>query len=663
MRPMLSAIVVALVLLTAAFLLAPLNAGRDSAPEAALSGIHSDAAPTYEVEATLGANPILPGYQDTLYYQVVNDTNHAPVGDLSYVTILGTYYNHAETLLNIPGTPATLSAAATGSWMFKLPVNASDAFGRSAVFTVWANSSALGENNSATVTLNVGHLALNVASVVDEVTGSPTVLIAGDPALVTAQAYVDSFGGNVPAANESLTLNWYSTGSSPVTSPVTLTTDYQGYARDTFTPVTTIFNVPGPDHTEFELVDSVNTSVSVFANVTWTLHNPSGTADFAFSLGSSQYYGGDKVTATWAWRGTNATVGTITVDTYYAYDTSTDAVIASGTVDSTAATGSFSFDLPPTFYGPFEVEAFAYNATESWTLGATATASAPTLSLNPSEIYYNPGDTITVSIATEGSIFSSATISAIVSTSGSGQTLFSGTVSGDSFSFTIPSTAPAPTYHIYVWASTTTAGTFAYASQNVDESAGFTFWAGVGTASSYSDGSYQPGQSVQITYKLTTLGTSALPTHVELLIDPIEGADSPALKVWNSVSTSGSVSFTIPSGTPNGVQTYIVESESSAGDYEALVSMNVNSAPSPLNYELGAGSGLTVGWLILLILIVIVVLAILVVGRRRRGGQMIMTPHTPEWKEPQAQASTPPSAGGPPSGGSTESPATPPESQ
>ncbi|WP_410969293.1 hypothetical protein, partial [Salmonella sp. SAL04284] len=79
--------------------------------------------------------------------------------------------------------------------------------------------------------------------------------------------------------------------------------------------------------------------------------------------------------------------------------------------------------------------------------------------------------------------------------------------------------------------------------------------------------------------------------------------------------------ITIPSGTPSGIVLFEVEALfgvcgtgcSAFSDF----SVSVNSSPSALSYQLGAGSGLTVGWLILFLLIVIVVIVILVMMRRR----------------------------------------------
>jgi hypothetical protein len=137
-------------------------------------------------------------------------------------------------------------------------------------------------------------------------------------------------------------------------------------------------------------------------------------------------------------------------------------------------------------------------------------------------------------------------------------------------------------------------------------------------------------------------------------------------------SASGTVPYTIPSGTPSGTQLLVVDAIPLVSDCAfistcgvgAILSLVVNPSPSALNYELGAGSGLTVGWLILLILIVIVVIVMFLLLRRRPRATMMMTPTgasggapppatsaPPEWHEPEPSPSPmePPSE--PPSGG------------
>jgi hypothetical protein len=669
MRPMLTALVVAAVLLTAAFLfVVPAQDRNLSAPGAASSTLRTaDVAPTYYISLDFTTEPILPGYQDNMTYEVLNDTNNAPVTQLSTITVTGTYYNEGLHLLTFPGTPVNITPPAPiGTWSFVVPANASNETGFSPVFTVYANSTSLAMNQSEGAELEIGHLELfaDVCNVV----GPCGTLTVGNPATVYIEGIIHgTFGDTGPAAGETVKILFYSTGSSPVTVPgvpASVVTNSVGDASVTFTPSSTIFNVPGPDKVSVHLEDSVNGSVWANLTLNFRLVNPMGTTNFAFWLNQADYYSGATVTATWQWAGTNATVGTLNITNYYVYDEETGNIIANGLIYSSDPTGSFHFTLPAMYTGEIDVEAYVYNSTDSWTLDAYAEVYLSIFALLPSEHYFNPGDTITVAVTAEGPALAGATISAFVQASNSGQTLYNSTVTGSSFQFTIPKVAPAGEYDIAAWATTSTGATVASTETDVEEGTGYyTFWAGVTTTSSYADGSFAPGQTVQLSYKITPEGLSPVPVAPIIIVVYAGGCVAfcagPLATVVVSGAT-GSVPFTIPSGTPNGLQTFFVISEFSSGEGAAQVSIDVNSAPSALNYELGAGSGLTVGWLILLILIIIVGIVLFAMMRRRggKGSTMVMSPAasspSPEWKEPQSGGSM---------GGSTDAPAAPPGAQ
>jgi hypothetical protein len=660
MRPILPTIVVALVLVSATFLLVVPTASHSlTGPAATSSGLRTAAVPTYSVQTFLGTDPILPGYRDVLYYEVLNDTNNAPIQDLSSVTVAGTYYNNAYQLLPFPGTTIDLGTAPIGSWSFIVPSNATTNPFDPPVLTIWANSTALGMNQSSHQFIEVGSLDFSQASVCDLISGCGSLTV-GSPATVTVGAQVQAaFGPTGPAANETVKVLFFSTGSSPVTVPgvpTTLVTDSNGYAALTFTPNSTVFNVPGPDHVEIQVTDSVNTSLSIFTNVTFYLYNPVGTTDYAFWLNSLLYYSGATVTANWQWRGTNSTVGTINVTNYYVFDSATNNVLASGIVDSNTSTGSFSFALPTTYYGNFYVDAFAHNGSDAWTFSAGASVTQVIFALIPSEYYFNPGDTVTVAITAQGAALNGASINAIVRASNSGQTLFNGPVSGDQFQFTVPSVAPAYAYSVAAYASTPTNGTIAQANTAVQEASGFNFWAAVSTPSSYSDGSYTPGQVVQLSYKIVPYGLETSPNLAVIYVFPGDCSigctfSTPAIKSWMVTSASGTLSFALPQGMTNGLHMFNVFAVFVGGYGSDLLGVNINSSPSALNYELGAGSGFTVGWLILLVLIVVVGYFVFTMMRRKPKSTMMMSPSAsgsassaPEWKEPPSGGSSPPAA-------------------
>ncbi|MGI0151943.1 MAG: hypothetical protein ACREC5_08410, partial [Thermoplasmata archaeon] len=114
---------------------------------------------------------------------------------------------------------------------------------------------------------------------------------------------------------------------------------------------------------------------------------------------------------------------------------------------------------------------------------------------------------------------------------------------------------------------------------------------------------------------------------------------------FETTSSSGTFGFTIPSGTPAGIQTYEVGVEflqCSSGvtcAVSAIVSVFVNPSPSVLGYELGAGSGVTVGWIILLALIVVVAVVLVLMIRRKGSRPLHMSPTSSDRNGPSGYGS------------------------
>lgn len=658
MRPTTTAVVVALVLLAAAFLMIVPTEGRVyGSPGHSASGLRAAVTPSYSVALDFVNAPVLAGSHDGLAYEVRNNTNGAPIETLSSITIRGIYYNTALMQMTLPGTPVNISTAPIGVWGFSVPANASTAGGYGPFITVWANSTSLGMNQSDSIELTIGNLVISSSFICGVVNCASGALTVGNPSSVGVTVVAeDVYDDIAPVANATVAFSFYSTGSSPVSVPgvpASVSTNGLGDAEVTFTPTSTVFNVPGPDHVDVKVTDSVNANLNTTLTIPFNLYNPMGTANFAFTLNQAFYYSGEPVTATWQWAGTNVTIGTINVTNFYAIDDSTDNIIASGLIGSTSPTGTFTFSLPSNYAGAFTVYALVHNGSDSWVLETGADAETVLFGITPSEIYFSPGNTVTVTIIADGPALKGTTVSAFVQATNSGQTLFNSTVSGSTFQFIIPKVAPAPDYEIAAWAWSASNGTVASSEAEISEASGYNLWAGISSVSSYSDGSFAPGQTVDLSYKVTASGPVPLPTLVELYVypgactyficnDPYEAP----LSSWVLSGASGTVSFTIPSDTPNGVQTFNVLAAFPGpnGEGAAQVSVNINSSPSALNYELGAGSGLTVGWLILLILIIVVAIVLVWMLRRDRPSRMVVsrTTSTPEWKEPAPAGATGP---------------------
>ncbi|MCI4340699.1 MAG: hypothetical protein L3J73_05490, partial [Thermoplasmata archaeon] len=194
-------------------------------------------------------------------------------------------------------------------------------------------------------------------------------------------------------------------------------------------------------------------------------------------------------------------------------------------------------------------------------------------------------------------------------------------------------------------------GIVGQSSLTVYEGSGITVLAGVSTVSNYADGSYQPGQTIQVHYSIAAVGQAVLPKvfSIEVYEYGLQLSSQSGAAIVSSGSPSGDVPFTIPSGTPSGSQVFevfVVAAGCYSGCYAATVfSVSVQPNPSVLGYELGAGSGLTVGWFILFVLILLVAIVLYLMSRNK-ARPMMMKPVSTPGSEPSASSTSPSGTGG-----------------
>jgi hypothetical protein len=170
--------------------------------------------------------------------------------------------------------------------------------------------------------------------------------------------------------------------------------------------------------------------------------------------------------------------------------------------------------------------------------------------------------------------------------------------------------------------------------------------------SSYSDGSYQPGQTVTLNYQVVPIDGTALPQFFNFELT------APGFAYYNYIQNAaptGTIGFTIPSNALAGnlVVNLHVTGSLTAGscvptsNCTGTTGLFINPHPSVLSMELGAGSGVTVGWLILLILVLVVAIVLFLVLRRRggpRGGTGSAPTSVTEPMSPAAPAPSSPPA-------------------
>jgi hypothetical protein len=642
---------------------------------------------TYVVQVSSGGPAYLPSHTGEMFYFVNASVNNAPATGLTSIEVTGQYETTADVIQNLPGTPEALTTASQGSFNFTVPSNAntySDLY-----FRVFANvSGASGVYSESSVgAAPVGYVATpelylgDCASVRDCQTAFFT---SGEIAFALVQAYIYTPNGTAPAPGLATKFQ-FDSGVLPVTPagdyPQNLSTNGSGAAEILFNASATTFTPSQTAALNVSLTDPLN-AASLYGPVTVTFHVALATPvypGFLVQFGSDQYFAGDTAVVNWWFGGVNATSThgwTISSWTVWQVnpDTGSSTLLGWQSIDLTTTSGTFSEAVPLGSSGYLLAQVDAYNAT-GWTDSfGEVSVTAPSLLVNPSEYYFLPGNTVTVTISPQGQALASAVFFETVTASDDLQ-LSNGQFTGTQFSFAIPALLSAESITISVSAQTAANGVIAATQTSIYQGTGLYVTGGVQTVSNYADGSFQPGQTITITYQVFAQGNAVIPRT--FWIDFYPGSvffyGGTGLIQFQTNSPSGSFQYTIPSNTPAGVVQFFlyVDDQYCSGNCYPGNSFGVAVEPSPsvLGYELGAGSGITVGWLILLVIILVVGVLVLLVARRKGGapggsrGAVAPYSSSPAAASPSGSPTPPPSAyQETPSSGSSSPPPLPPPS-
>jgi hypothetical protein len=646
---------------------------------------------TFFLSATVAPTVVLPGESADLVWEAASTVNQAPYSHLTSISLAGTYQTSGGTF-PLNNTIRPLGTAANGEISITAPTGA--LMPSTIALNLWAlagSGHGGSENESATPSFYVGQLGVPQIVLCSDAAGTCGVsqFVEGGPIYATISDSIFAFGYTAPAAGESVAITFLNgsarVGSIPGTPPTTLTLGDTGSVSivtfadsPPFATATVGTNYLSATVSDTLIPAATNTAQAAFEIV------PSSAVGFVqVRLDSGQYYGGDTATATWQVGSSNlTTTGAISPSLWFAVAASSGNVLGYSNITTTATQGTFQFGIPLTYTGLVFVGVQFENQTQSWTAVTEAMVDAPVILINPSEAVYSPGDTVTIGVTPEGQVLSGATLWESVMSS-NGALVQTGQVSGGQFHINVPKPIAPASYTISVWGQTPQYGAIGTTAGTIREVNGLQLAVGVQTASSYSDGSYQPGETIQLGYSLQALGGATLPKEIEL--DIYTGAffgllGGAPIKTIQVTGSSGSVSITIPSHTPDGSQAFSAVASALGGCFNcsgalATFGLFVNSHPSAFNYELGAGSGLTVGWLILLAIVIVVAVLLFVLFRRRPSRPtMYMTPTAagsatgtsspsttgtspPEWRE--SDPSTPGSAESPPPMPGASSPPSP----
>ncbi|HKV90779.1 MAG TPA: hypothetical protein VJQ43_06260 [Thermoplasmata archaeon] len=626
---------------------------------------------TYEVSTIANESIALPGHSVSVTYYVLSTVNFAPYQHIDKVSVTGNYWTTSATFATLPQTPTTVGTSSSGTYTFTIPTNASGNGFNAAVFLeFWANTTGWSTQTSNYV--YIAELQAPIVHTASCASGCYTnTFMAGAPIVVTASEMMRSgyhnFGYQTAAPGTTLQI-LYESGSSTVSpsgnAPKSLTTDANGQAQWIITADAGVYSTTGPNKLNVTPSDpAIPGNKGNSTDATFFVQKSSSAAPrIEITFGSAQYYGGDTVFLNWTLTG-NSTVtagwnATIWEEYVVPMGSGFGHYLATGFTNGTSGEVMFAAPLDFTGYAYYAIQ--ASNQTGSVYSEGAVWVTPPQILLSSNEGYYQAGDTLTVSVATLGSVLSSASLQSLVVDS-FGARLISGPLMGNSVSITIPKTAP-PTYvEFTVFAVAASGATITNSTLYVDLANGYDLSAGISTKSNYADGSFQPGQTIQFSFAITAHGYYTMPKSWTILIWPQDGDNTGlGLAQTHTTSSSGTISYTIPSGTPNGIQTFLIEAEPSSGGYypENTVGVDVQSNPSGLGLELGAGSGFTVGLLILLIIIVVVAI-VLFLAIRAHGRPKMMKPESgspPPGQPPQAWQEAGSTGGTPPA----DSPPTPP---
>ncbi len=619
-----------------------------------------------DLSTSVGSGATLPGQPVSVFWSLLQVSNDASLyTHATNVTITG-HYEGNGTLQNL-FSPAHLAltpaSAGQGQWNGVVPANATpDSQLLFEVYAVTNVSGHVAENESANITVNVGALSIrgygitlappNCDLVNDEFfpTGS---LIAS--CILAGASYHGAF---TPIPGLAVTVGyWNGTAHvSPIGAPTALTTNASGEAAFTFLGTVPPF-IPESQSPRF---DGLNFTVSVpgastfyiwtdWLNATWTLEGASPASGVVqVSLDHTEYYAGDVATVTWSIDSTNLSkTGPISAISWAV--TGPDGVTyQEGILSGTAQSGTFTFPITAAM-APHTIEVWVYaaNASEGFDGYASASILNPSLLLTPASSYYSAGSTAMILAVLNGG-GSGATIEyEVLGIWATAQAVLStGSVANDtSISAAIASTAPPRSIEVEAWA-TLDGQVVASSAVTLELAEGYSVLLGVTTPSSYSDGSYQPGQTVTLSYQVVATGGAALPQVVSF---ELFAQGYPDDYLIENVGPSGTISFTIPSNAAQGTLVLELEAQGAlaagpcfpVGGCTGIATLSINPHPSVLSLEIGAGSGITVGWLILLLLLVVVAVVFFLMLRRRGGRSPATSPST---ISPPAPAPSTPSA-------------------
>jgi hypothetical protein len=564
---------------------------------------------TYNVGLWTDRYAYLPGDGVTVSWSVTYITNGsaAPAG----TGVIEAYDSAGLSLLTIPQFNFTSSQ---GTYFFTIP--GTEATGQNGFAYLWFNDTAgLREYQ------NAAGFAINPLGIIE--TLSAGTYAPGGVVIVSIYTRVSPNPANphtydpaAPGIPVSVNVTDLTTGNVvPAYSMTGLVTDASGFLNYVFQLGTT------PTTGSYE-VDATATAHGTMSASTSATFDVQATASLSaqITLDKLQYASGDTIHAS---AQVFSTAGATVTYTWEVIDVATGITFAF----TPGATSTYTYAIPQTYTGALDVVVLA-NDGNGTTASAVAIArvSLGFLALSLDKSQFNPGDTITASFSLQSNVITNPTYFWQV-VDASGVTASAGSTTGGSATYTTPN--PASNRYTFV-VTASQQGRTVQASQTATQANGY-FLTVVPDRSSYN-----AGDTITLQYTVTARGTAALPSIYHFVVYIL----GMPVKTVDTTSASGTFTYPVPAGAPQGDQLLYV-ADSSTGAYTYVV-VHVG----PVNPLLTDVAGVPLFDILIFLLFIVLLLAVILLWRRTGMGR---APPSMEAGKP----STPPPP--PPSGPSQQS--------
>ncbi len=400
----------------------------------------------------------------------------------------------------------------------------------------------------------------------------------------------------------------------PSYGALNLLTDSHGNLRHVFQLNTTI-----PDGTSFLVrADGVaNNAVTSFATDTFVVNSRAGMT-IVLSFDKSQYLSGDTVRMT---VDVSGSAGPFT----FIYE-ARDASPGGGLIERRTLTSNvYQYTIPTTFDGSILFSATVDDGQGNRRFGSQSffvVLGILVVNLDRSEYSGLETITATYSLTRNPAVLTNPTYYYEIFDT-SGILVRSGVATGSSVQYQVPQ-VPSNSYMFRITATE--------AGRALSGSSTAVIVSGVLLSIGFDRPSYNPGETMRISYTLTPRGRTALPSNF-LFVIAMPGAPQ---KTVQTTASSGAITYTVPGGMNQGAQ-FVTVQEANTGAF-AVESVTIGQT-NPLWSDIGGIPAIVV---VLGLFLALLFILMILMWRRTMGG---MVPRAPGERPPMEKPAPPATAG------------------